>query len=129
MQRIRGQGSTSWFNKIVYQLEMSAVIDTRDMTVFLPIDRAYDSLPHGKKFRLNFYLNRLYYVCLQHFSIDRVYSTSSLRDGLIIPAGIGNHFFINVRENGGVSHDIFYNTYCIFSAARKVAALCSTNDL
>ena len=106
MQRIASDGPTSWFSSIVRQLEMKSVIDTRDMTIFLPSDEAYNSLSSGKKHTLKFYLNRLYYVFLQHLAIDRIYPTSKLRDGMVISAGIGNYIFVNIRENGAekVSH-------------------------
>jgi len=100
MQRITSDSSTSWYSSTVRQLEMTPVIDSRDMTIFVPNDGAYNSLSSGKKNTLNFYLNILYYVFLQHLAIDRVYPTSKLRDGLVLPAGIGNYIFVNTRENG-----------------------------
>ena len=113
LQLIRNTGSTEWFNRVVYQLEMNDVVDTRYLTIFLPDDEAYKNLPYGKKFNLKFYLNELYYVFLQHISIDQMYDTSKLHDGMVIPAGIGRELFINIRENGGVKVSSYiHNNHC-----------------
>lgn len=78
---------------------MKDVVDTRDLTLFVPLDSSYENLPYGKKLNLIYYLNDLYYVFLQHISVDRKYSTESMRDGMVIPAGIGRALFINIRKN------------------------------
>ena len=99
LQQLRNVPLTSWFNKAMYQLDMKDVVDTRDLTLFVPLDSSYENLPYGKKLNLIYYLNDLYYVFLQHISVDRKYSTESMRDGMVIPAGIGRALFINIRKN------------------------------
>ena len=75
------------------------------MTLYVPTDDAYNKLTRQQKFEYSFYLNRLYGVVLHHWSLDEIFPSKSLRDGLVLPVGLNEKTFVNVRqgETNGVS--------------------------
>ena len=96
---IRNDPSSRWFYYTGMQLRMEEVLVTRRLTVFVPNDPAFMALSENRRFRLRNYLNRLYYVFLQHVVIDKTITSGKLKDGMVLEAGIGSHLFINVRKN------------------------------